>query len=52
MVALGNLEANTQLLNSHSQSISKLETQPGQRAIALNRRMEGTLPSQPVVNPK
>jgi hypothetical protein len=52
MAALGKLESQTQLLNSHSQSISKLETQVGQLANTLNRRMEGTLPSQPVMNPK
>jgi hypothetical protein len=52
LAALSKLESQTQLLNSHSQSISKLETQVGQLANTLNRRMEGTLPSQPVVNPK
>jgi hypothetical protein len=50
--ALGNLEANTQLLNSHSQSIAKLETQIGQLANSLNRRAEVKLPSQPIANPK
>ena len=38
-------------INSHSQSIAKLETQVGQIANTLNRR-EGKLTSQPVVNPK
>jgi hypothetical protein len=52
LTALGNLEANTQLLNSHSQSIAKLEGQVGQLANALNQRKEGKLPSQPVANPK
>ena len=52
LFALSNLEANTQLLNSHSQSIAKLETQVGQIANALNQRREGKLPSQPVANPK
>jgi len=52
LAALSKLESQTQLLNSHSQSISKLETQVGRLANALNKRMEGTLPSQPVVNPK
>jgi hypothetical protein len=32
-------------VNSHSQSISKLETQMGQMANTLNRREEGKLPS-------
>jgi hypothetical protein len=36
LTALGNLEANTQLLNSHSQLIAKLEGQVGQLANALN----------------
>jgi uncharacterized phage infection (PIP) family protein YhgE len=42
----------TQAINSHSQSIAKLETQMGQMANTLNRREEGKLPSQPVINPK
>ncbi|XP_062166979.1 uncharacterized protein LOC133873272 [Alnus glutinosa] len=45
LTALGNLEANTQLLNSHSQSIAKLEGQVGQLANAFNQRKEGKLPS-------
>ena len=49
--ALKGLEANTQVLNSHTQSIAKLETQIGQLATALNRREEGKLPSQPISNP-
>jgi hypothetical protein len=40
------------LLNSHSQSIAKLEAQVGQIANTLNQRREGKLPSQPVANPK
>jgi uncharacterized coiled-coil protein SlyX len=32
-------------VNSHSQSIAKLETQMGQMANTLNRREEGKLPS-------
>jgi hypothetical protein len=40
------------MLNSHSQSIAKLEGQVGQLANALNQRREGKLPSQPVANPK
>jgi hypothetical protein len=39
-------------VNSHSQSIAKLETQMGQMANTLNRREERKLPSQPVMNPK
>jgi hypothetical protein len=41
-----------QTVNSHSQSIAKLETQMGQMVNTLNRREEGKLPSQPVMNPK
>jgi uncharacterized coiled-coil protein SlyX len=40
-----------QTVNSHSQSIAKLETQMGQMANTLNRREEGKLPSQLVMNP-
>jgi hypothetical protein len=42
----------SQTVNLNSQSIAKLETQMGQLANTLNRREEGKLPSQPVVNPK
>jgi hypothetical protein len=42
----------SQIVNSHSQSIAKLETQVGQIANTLNRKEEGKLLSQPVVNPK
>ena len=42
----------SQTVNSHSQSIAKLETQVGQIANTLNRREEGKPPSQPMVNPK
>jgi hypothetical protein len=41
-----------QTVISHAQSIAKLETQMGQMANTLNRREEGKLPSQPLVNPK
>jgi hypothetical protein len=42
----------SQIVNSHSQSIATLETQVGQMANTLNKREEGKLPSQLVVNPK
>jgi uncharacterized coiled-coil protein SlyX len=42
----------TQMVNSYSQSIAKLEAQVGQMTNTLNRRKEGKLPSQPMVNPK
>ncbi|CAN6454695.1 unnamed protein product [Victoria cruziana] len=42
-----------QVLGSHSQSLQKLEQQMGQLAEALgSRRVEGSLPSQPLGNPK
>jgi hypothetical protein len=50
--ALKGLEATSQLLSTHTQSIAKLETQMGQIANALHRRDEGKLPSQPVENPR
>jgi uncharacterized coiled-coil protein SlyX len=46
------LDEMSRTVNSHSQSIAKLETQMGQMANTLNRREEGKLPSQPVINPK
>ena len=49
--ALKGLEEHTQILNSHTQSIARLETQIGQLATALSRREEGKLPSQPISNP-
>jgi hypothetical protein len=52
LTAIGNLEANTQLLNSHSQSIAKLEGQVGQLTNAFNQIKEGKLPSHPIANPK
>ncbi|XP_062103761.1 uncharacterized protein LOC133814870, partial [Humulus lupulus] len=39
-------------LQNQSQSITKLETQVGQLAIALADREKGTFPSQPIPNPK
>ncbi|MDF3573190.1 hypothetical protein, partial [Enterobacter cloacae] len=50
--ALKNLEADRQLLHSHSQSIAKLETQIGQLASNLSHREDGKLPSQLISNPK
>ena len=46
------IQNDRQLLHSHSQSISKLESQIGQIAMTINRRDEGRLPSQPIANPK
>ncbi|KAI5657919.1 hypothetical protein M9H77_26712 [Catharanthus roseus] len=46
------LESMTQILDSHAQSIAKLETQIGQLTNAISRRDEGKLPSHPIENPK
>ena len=46
------LSSQSQLVNSHSQSIAKLEAQVRQIANTLHRRKEGKLPSQLVTNPK
>ncbi|KAI5668570.1 hypothetical protein M9H77_18423 [Catharanthus roseus] len=46
------LEVKTQILDSHTQSIAKLETQIGQLANAISRREEGRLPSHPIENPR
>ncbi|KAI5681020.1 hypothetical protein M9H77_02247 [Catharanthus roseus] len=48
--ALKGLESMTQILDSHTQSIAKLETQIGQLANAISRRDEGKLPSHPIEN--
>ena len=50
--ALERLEVNTQILNSHTQSIAKLEIQIGQLATAFSRREGEKLPSQPESNPR
>ncbi|KAI5666346.1 hypothetical protein M9H77_16199 [Catharanthus roseus] len=50
--ALKGLESMTQILDSHTQSIAKLETQIGQLANAISRRDEGKLPSHPIENPR
>jgi hypothetical protein len=48
----GTVDELSQKINTHSQSIAKLETQMGQLANTINRREEGKFPSQPVMNPK
>ncbi|KAI5671162.1 hypothetical protein M9H77_11526 [Catharanthus roseus] len=40
----------TQIVDSHTQSIAKLETQIGQLANAISRRYESKLPSHPIEN--
>ncbi|KAI5683866.1 hypothetical protein M9H77_05094 [Catharanthus roseus] len=46
------LESMTQILDSHTQSIAKLETQIGQLANAIRRRDDGKLPNHPIDNPR
>ena len=41
-----------QTLNNHSKAISRLEMQMSQLGSSLSERSKGTLPSQPLVNPK
>ena len=41
-----------QILSSHSQAISRLEMHISQLASSLSEKPKGTLPSQPLVNPK
>jgi hypothetical protein len=50
LAASNRLDANDQLLHSHSQSIAKIKAQVRQIANALNRMEKGMLPSQPVAN--
>ncbi|KAI5681311.1 hypothetical protein M9H77_02538 [Catharanthus roseus] len=50
--ALKSLEVKTQILDSHTQSVPKLETQIGQLANAISKRDEGKLPSHPIQNPR
>ncbi|KAI5653918.1 hypothetical protein M9H77_31105 [Catharanthus roseus] len=50
--ALKGLEAMTQILDSHTQSIAKVETQISQLATVISRRDEGKLPSHPIENPR
>ncbi|KAI5683025.1 hypothetical protein M9H77_04253 [Catharanthus roseus] len=52
MTAPPGLEAKTEILDSHNQSIAKLETQIVQRANAISRRDEGKLPNNPIENPR
>ena len=40
------------MMNNHNQAINRLEVQIGQLANSLNERQKGTLPSQPLPNPK
>ena len=40
------------LQNSYTQAITRLEVQISQLANSQNERLKGTLPSQPVTNPR
>jgi hypothetical protein len=44
-------QTQTQILNSHSQSIAKLEVQLGQLAKSFNEKEQGKCSSPPVINP-
>ncbi|KAI5669013.1 hypothetical protein M9H77_18866 [Catharanthus roseus] len=46
------LSSKTQILDSYTQSIAKLETQIRQLANAISRRDKGKLPSHPIENPR
>jgi hypothetical protein len=52
LAGLNRLDANDQLLHSHSQSMAKIEDQVGQIANTLNMREARKRPSQLMVNPK
>jgi len=41
-----------QTLSNHSQAISRLKMQMSQLTNSLSERPKGTLPNQPLVNPK
>jgi len=40
------------MMNNHNQAINRLKVQIGQLANSFNERQKGTLPSQPLPNPK
>ena len=46
------IESKMHIVDSHSQSIAKLETQLGQLAIAIGKREEEKHPNHPIQNPK
>jgi hypothetical protein len=52
LTSLSKFESQTQILNSHSQSIAKLEVQLGQLAKSFNEREIGKCSSPPVTNPR
>jgi hypothetical protein len=52
LTSLSKFESQTQILNSHSQSIAKLEVQLGQLVKSFNEREIGKCSSPPVINPR
>ncbi|KAI5673287.1 hypothetical protein M9H77_13651 [Catharanthus roseus] len=50
--AISGCPTKTQIIDSHTPSIAKLETQIWQLVIAMSRRDEGKLPSHPIQNPR
>jgi hypothetical protein len=52
LTSLSKFESQTQILNSHSQSIAKLKVQLGQLAKSFNEREQGKCSSPPVINPR
>ena len=50
--AITEMRATNQTVASHTQAIANLQTQVGQITQSLNQRNQGSLPSQPVENPK
>jgi hypothetical protein len=52
LTSLKKFESQTQILNSHSQSIAKLEVQLGQLTKSFNEREPWKYYSQPVTNPR
>jgi hypothetical protein len=52
LTSFSKFESQTQIPNSHSQSIAKLEVQLGQLAKSFNEREIGKCSSPPVINPR
>jgi len=52
LTSLSKFESQTQILNSHSQSIARLEVQLGQLAKSFNEREIGKCSSPPIINPR
>lgn len=52
MTSLSKFESQTQILNSHSQSIAKLEVQIGQLAKSFSEREIGKCSSPPSIHPR